>query len=261
MHASLWVDAFSSAAYIINRVPSPILGSKSPFEMLYLSSPNYDNFRIFGCRVYPYLRDYAPHKLAPRSIPCIFIGFSTQYKGYRCLDPSTGRVYITRHAQFDEVSFPFAGASSSSDLATLVFSTYDEPALPMPPATLPSTAKLPDLSAHPSNADCSLCNEPSAVTSITPAAATPSPSAPAAPTGPPPPAATSSIHPMTTRAKAGIVKPRHIVDLTHLSLPRLHHVLLNTTEPKGYKTALKDPSWTAAMHDELQAFHFNHFIG
>ena len=30
-----WVDAFNSAAYIINRLPTPLLGGKSPFELLY----------------------------------------------------------------------------------------------------------------------------------------------------------------------------------------------------------------------------------
>ncbi|XP_071687798.1 uncharacterized mitochondrial protein AtMg00810-like [Rutidosis leptorrhynchoides] len=31
-------------------------------------APKFDMFRTFGCRVFPYLRDYASHKLAPRSI-------------------------------------------------------------------------------------------------------------------------------------------------------------------------------------------------
>lgn len=64
---------------------------------------------MFGCQVYPYLRDYSAHKLAPRSISCIFIGYNAQYKVYKCLDPSTSRIYITRHARFNELSFPFSG--------------------------------------------------------------------------------------------------------------------------------------------------------
>ena len=53
--ASLWVDAFSSAVYIINRLPSKVLQSKSPFELLFHTTPNYNVFRTFGCRVFPYL--------------------------------------------------------------------------------------------------------------------------------------------------------------------------------------------------------------
>lgn len=38
-----WVDAFSSAVYIINRLPTPTLENKSPFEFLYSHPPNYQN--------------------------------------------------------------------------------------------------------------------------------------------------------------------------------------------------------------------------
>lgn len=69
-----WVDAFSTAAYIINRLPTPLLEGKSPFELLYGSSPNYAYFHPFGFSVYPCLRDYMPNKFSPRSIPCIFLG-------------------------------------------------------------------------------------------------------------------------------------------------------------------------------------------
>nr|CAN65250.1 hypothetical protein VITISV_007535 [Vitis vinifera] len=79
-----WVDAFSTATYIINRLPTPLLGGKSPFELLYGHSPHYENFHPFGCRVYPCLRDYMPNKLSPRSIPCIFLGYSPSHKGFRC---------------------------------------------------------------------------------------------------------------------------------------------------------------------------------
>ncbi|GKB16752.1 retrovirus-related pol polyprotein from transposon TNT 1-94 [Tanacetum coccineum] len=114
-----WAEAFSSAVYIINRLPTPVLDHKSPFEVLFSRTPSYGNFRAFACRVYPYLRDYASHKLAPRSLPCIFMGYSSQYKGYRCLDPCTSRTYITQHARFDENVFPFSNNSSTANEATL----------------------------------------------------------------------------------------------------------------------------------------------
>lgn len=33
----------------------------------------------------------------PKTYPCVFIGYGSQHKGYRCLHPSTRKVYITRH--------------------------------------------------------------------------------------------------------------------------------------------------------------------
>ena len=42
------------------------------------------------------------------STQCVFIGYSAQHKGVKCLDVSTGRVYISRDVVFDETKFPFA---------------------------------------------------------------------------------------------------------------------------------------------------------
>ena len=64
-----WVDVFSTAAYIINRLPVPLLRGKSPFELLYDSFPNYENFDPFGCRVFLCLRDYMPNKFLSLSLP------------------------------------------------------------------------------------------------------------------------------------------------------------------------------------------------
>lgn len=38
----------------------------------------------------------------------MFLGYSAQHKGYKCLDISSGRVYISRDVVFDEGVFPFA---------------------------------------------------------------------------------------------------------------------------------------------------------
>lgn len=50
--ASLWVDAFTSAVYIINCLLSKVVQNKIPFEVLYKNPPNYDIFKVFGCRVF-----------------------------------------------------------------------------------------------------------------------------------------------------------------------------------------------------------------
>ena len=59
-----WVEAFSTAAYIINHLPTLFLGGKSPFQLLYGSSPNYEIFHPFGCCVYPCLCDYMTNKFS-----------------------------------------------------------------------------------------------------------------------------------------------------------------------------------------------------
>jgi hypothetical protein len=44
----------------------------------------------------------------------LFIGYSSLHKGYRCLDISTGRIYISRDIVFDEIVFPFASLHSNA---------------------------------------------------------------------------------------------------------------------------------------------------
>lgn len=56
-HASLplhfWDDAFSTAVYLINRMPTPILRHISPYEKLYQRISDYNSLKVFGCAFYP----------------------------------------------------------------------------------------------------------------------------------------------------------------------------------------------------------------
>lgn len=105
-----WVEAFFAASYITNLLPSNQGEKKSSVEMLRKQKPNYSHLRVLGSACFPYLRPVADHKMEPRSLQCVFLGYSPQFKGYRCLYPPTGKVYISRHVIFDEEYFPFKEA-------------------------------------------------------------------------------------------------------------------------------------------------------
>lgn len=108
MPQKYWVEAFFTSNFLRNLLPSSVLTNNiSPYEALYGHKPNYTAMRTFGCACYPTLRDYAAHKFDPRSLKCVFMGYNERYKGYRCLFPSTGRIYISRHVVFDELLYPF----------------------------------------------------------------------------------------------------------------------------------------------------------
>ncbi|KAK9047921.1 hypothetical protein SSX86_033117 [Deinandra increscens subsp. villosa] len=124
LNPNLWVEAFSTAVFIINRLPSKLLNGSSPFEILYKTKPDYNSFKPFGCRVYPLLRSYSEHKLSPRSVPCIFLGYSSKHKGYKCFEPTSSRTFITRHAKFDELSFPSNPLSVDKSQSQLSLSTF-----------------------------------------------------------------------------------------------------------------------------------------
>lgn len=122
--AKYWAEAFSYVVYIINRLLSSILVNRSPFELLFSVYPAYENFHVFGYHVYSCLCDYAANKFSPKSVPCIFLGYSSHQKGFRCMDPASSQVYITLHAQFNEECFPFSSTVTSRAAYKLEYSSF-----------------------------------------------------------------------------------------------------------------------------------------
>uniref|UniRef100_A0A2N9I9W7 Integrase catalytic domain-containing protein n=1 Tax=Fagus sylvatica TaxID=28930 RepID=A0A2N9I9W7_FAGSY len=112
-----WSFAFEAACYLINRMPTPLLHGKTPFESLTLRPPNYLKLRTFGCLCYPWLKPYNNSKLDPKSTPCIFLGYSLTQSAYKCLDIKTHRLYLSRHVVFDEHTFPNSSNSVASQLS------------------------------------------------------------------------------------------------------------------------------------------------
>jgi hypothetical protein len=103
---SYWSYAVFTATHLINRLPTPNLKQKTPWEILFHTPPNIQYLRTFGCQCFPLLTPYAAHKLHPKTISCVFLGYPTNTKGYLCLDPITKRIYTSRHVLFNENVFP-----------------------------------------------------------------------------------------------------------------------------------------------------------
>lgn len=107
MPTSFWPDALATTTYLLNRKLCRSRRNSIPFELLFRCRPKYDHLRTFGCLCYPNTAATTPHKLAPRSTACIFLGYPAESKGYRCYNPETRRVITSRHVLFDEALFPF----------------------------------------------------------------------------------------------------------------------------------------------------------
>ena len=97
-----------TACYLINRMPTPVLNNDTPIYRLLKIQRNYDFLHTFGCAYWPSIRKYNAHKLSFHSMMCVFLGYSPMHKGYKCLDRSTGRIYISHDVIYDESVFPYS---------------------------------------------------------------------------------------------------------------------------------------------------------
>ena len=78
-----WVDAVSTACFLINRMPSSVLNWATPYHRLFPNNLLFPiELKVFGCTCF--FRDVCPQvsKLDPKSLKCIFMGYSRVQKGY-----------------------------------------------------------------------------------------------------------------------------------------------------------------------------------
>uniref|UniRef100_A0A2N9FLZ2 Integrase catalytic domain-containing protein n=1 Tax=Fagus sylvatica TaxID=28930 RepID=A0A2N9FLZ2_FAGSY len=283
---SYWSYAVSTAAHLINKLPTPLLSNKSPWESLFHTKPTLSHLKAFGCQCFPLLTPYNKNKLQPKSVPCIFVGYPFHSKGYTCFDPSTHRFYTSRHVLFNETMFPglitsqqpnslsqtstfspdcwlntllhscthsqvSSSASLDSNLSDSTISPWSSPlsnsspqsllptdlssipisdrdpstltsnAIPSLPITFPDTSNLPLPTVSPDIPTLPLNT----------ATSNPNPTAPH----------TTSQHPMQTRSKSGIYKPK---------LGYAAHIDYNITEPPSYKIVAQHPQWCTTMQED-----------
>jgi hypothetical protein len=103
-----WVQGLHTATYLLNRLPTKAISTTSPYFTLHGVTPSYEHLCMFSCACYPNLSAKATHKLALRSIRCIFLGYFADHKGYQCLNLTTNNIVVSRHNVFDEADFPFS---------------------------------------------------------------------------------------------------------------------------------------------------------
>jgi hypothetical protein len=103
-----------------------------PYVALHGVAPSYEHLRVFDCACYPNLSAQAPHKLAPQATRCVFLRYSADHKGYRCLDLSTNNIIISRHVVFYEEDFPFTTSSRLTNDLGIFLHDDSLGAIPMP---------------------------------------------------------------------------------------------------------------------------------
>jgi hypothetical protein len=95
-----WVEAFSTAVYLINRLPSSTLSLDSPYFRLFGVPPDYNSLHVFCCICFVHLPPLERHKLAAQSVQCAFLGYSNSHKGFVCYDADANKIRISRNVIF-----------------------------------------------------------------------------------------------------------------------------------------------------------------
>ncbi|TXG57080.1 hypothetical protein EZV62_018393 [Acer yangbiense] len=248
-HANLplrfWVEAFETATFLINNLPSSVLNFMSPFEKLFSRKPNYAFLKTFGCSCFPYLRYYSKHKFDFHSAKCIFLGYSMSHKGYKCLHPS-GKIYVSRHVVFNETEFPYpllfsTKVSSQMSSTGLPIDILQNASTSLSPSVIPCCAPL----AHSPHASGTISN--SSDVDSPPLSTTVVPSGIELPTAVAQPTLPGPNHFMMTRTRTGTIAQKRytltpqVFTSTHSPAP--------SPEPKNVKAALADPlCWSSTGH-------------
>lgn len=256
--ASYWTYAMATAVYLINRQPTPTLANTSAYAKLFGFKPNYLKLRSFGCLCYPWIKPYNRHKLEPKSKPCIFLGYSLHQSAFLCLEPSSSRIFVSRHVHFVETEFPFLKLTSLPTKLKPTSPNWCPPVtlISVPPQSPPSPPVPPGMNPTDLETNTSVSNALSADVNIEQGTT----SASAAPvsattfTSQQPAAVANNRHRMTTRAKNKIFKPSkkfsYVVNKKTL--------LPSENEPATLAQALKDELWRGSMSEEFDSQVRNH---
>ena len=141
-----WADAVSTACFFINRMPSSVLNWTAPYHQLF---PNNLLFlidpKVFGCACFVRDVHFQVFKLDPKSLKCIFVGYSRIQKGYRCYCSTLQRYFVSTDVAFFETT-PFSLLSivtSKGEEEDLLVYTLASLIVSFEPTPVPALVKPP----------------------------------------------------------------------------------------------------------------------
>ena len=103
-----WGDCVLTVVSLINRLPTPFLQNKSPYEVLFNKVPSYTHLRTFGCLYFATSVSPHKHKFFPRARKSVFLGYPFSIKGYKIFDLQSHSFFIFRDVVFHERVFRFS---------------------------------------------------------------------------------------------------------------------------------------------------------
>ncbi|KAJ0048163.1 hypothetical protein Pint_16235 [Pistacia integerrima] len=129
----LWGDAILTTCYLINSTPLKFLKKNFP----HLRNMTMMDLKTFGCTVFVHIPTHLRSKLDPRAERCVFLGYAPNKRGYKCLNPKTGKIYFSMDVVFLEKPFfipnstPEETPGSVSDPLPTILDEYPDLYLPI----------------------------------------------------------------------------------------------------------------------------------
>ncbi|KAL4385296.1 hypothetical protein GQ457_15G029610 [Hibiscus cannabinus] len=97
--------AVATAVYLLNRLATKAVDGKTPFEAWSGSKPSVKHLRVFGSICYSHISANMRSKLDKRAWRGIFVGYSSQSKGYRIYNLESKMIVVSRDVIFYEDSY------------------------------------------------------------------------------------------------------------------------------------------------------------
>jgi hypothetical protein len=110
----LWGECVLSTAHIINRIPTPTLSNKTPYECLFSTPPSFSHLRVIGCFCFVSTLSRNRSKFDHHAKPYVLVGYPYNIKGYKLFDLSSHTLIVSRDVIFHEDVFPYHAHFKSS---------------------------------------------------------------------------------------------------------------------------------------------------
>ena len=107
MPTQFWGDSILIATYLINRMPSRVLSFVTPLQKFQEFFPHsrlnaHLSLRVFGSTVFVHIHEPKRNKFDPRALKCVFLGYSSTKRGYKCYDPISQKLHVSLDVTFFE---------------------------------------------------------------------------------------------------------------------------------------------------------------
>jgi hypothetical protein len=161
-----WSYAVLHATYLINRINTPILQGKSPYEILFKTLPDLSVIKVFGSLAYASTLHVNRTKLSPRGRKCIYLGHKQGVKGTILFDLQTKEIFLSRNVTHHDHILPYITQSSTPNW-NYYTSSQPSDTSPTKPSTLSENTSTPILPTNTPSSSIDLSNFDTNTTSET----------------------------------------------------------------------------------------------